>query len=139
MKAKEYLRQVKRLDDIIDAKKEQIEILRSMSTNITATLNPNRVQESTSHDKVQKLIVKIVDFEREIIDNIDELIDLKREIINKIDAVQDDNYKLLLTLRYLNFKTWEEIADEMDFTFQWVHQLHKRALINFEELYFALD
>ena len=136
MKAKQYLRQVRRLDNTIDAKIEQIETLRSMSTNITTTLNPDRVQESKSHDKIEKLIVKIVDLEREITDDIDALIDLKREIMNKIDAVQDDNYKLLLALRYINFKTWEQIAVEMNFTFQWVHQLHRRALIVFEEMYF---
>lgn len=134
--AKQYLRQIRRLDDTINAKIEQIELLRSMSTNITATLSSDRVQGSKSHDKIGKLIAKIVDFEREIINDVDKLIDLKREIIHKIDAVQDDNYKLLLTLRYVNFNTWEEIADEMDFSFQWVHELHKRALINFEEMYF---
>lgn len=136
MKAKQYLRQVRRLDNTINAKIEQIETLRSMTTNITTTLNPDRVQESKSHDKIEKLIVKIIDLEREIINDIDALIDLKREVMHKIEAVQDDNYKLLLTLRYLNFKTWEQIAVEMNFTFQWVHELHKRALINFEELYF---
>lgn len=134
--AKQYLRQIRRLDNTINAKIEQIELLRSMSTNITATLNPNRVQGSKSHDKIGKLIAKIVDFEKEIIDDVNKLIDLKREIIHKIDAVQDDNYRLLLTLRYVNCNTWEEIADEMNFTFQWVHQLHRRALINFEEIYF---
>lgn len=134
MKAKQYLRQVRRLDNTINAKIEQIETLRAMSTNITQTLNPDRVQESRSTDKTEKLIIKIVDLEREITDDIDALIDLKREIMHKIDAVQDDNYKLLLTLRYINFKTWEQIAVEMSYECSWVHRLHSKALIAFDEL-----
>jgi len=139
MKAKQYLRQVRRLDNTINAKIEQIETLRSMTTNITQSLNADRVQETRSNDKIEKLIVKIIDLEREITDDIDALIDLKREVMHKIDAVQNDDYRLLLTLRYLNFKTWEQIAVEMNFTYQWTCELHKRALIQFEELYFKVQ
>lgn len=136
MKAKQYLRQVRRLDNAVNAKLEQVEVLRAMTTRMTANLTTDKVQESKSHDKIEKLIVKIVDLEREITDDIDKLIDLKTEVMHKIEAVQNDDYRLLLTLRYLNFKTWEQIAVEMEFTFQWVHQLHRRALIIFEEMYF---
>lgn len=136
MNAKQYLRQVRRLDNAVNAKLEQVEVLRAITTRMTANLTTDKVQESKSHDKIEKLIVKIIDLEREITDDIDKLIDLKREIMNKIDSIQNDDYKLLLTLRYLNFKTWEQIAVEMEFTFQWVHELHRRALIVFEEMYF---
>lgn len=60
----------------------------------------------------------------------------KAEAEERIEGIENDDYKLLLTLRYLRFKTFEEIAVEMGFTFQWICELHKRALIQFEELYF---
>lgn len=134
MNAKQYLRQVRRLDNIINAKLEQVEVLRAMATRMTAKLTANKVQESNTPDKTEKLIVKIIDLEKEITNDIDKLIDLKTEVMRKIDSIQNDDYKLLLTLRYLNFKTWEQIAVEMKFTFQWVHELHKRALIEFEKV-----
>lgn len=137
MTAKQYLRQVKRLDNIINAKLEQIEKLRAMSINISRVMSPDKVHSQENRSKTEKIIVKIIDLEREVTNDIDRLVDLKREIMQKIDAMEDDNYKVLLTLRYLNFKTWEEIAVEMDYTFQWVHQLHKRALIEFERKYFS--
>ena len=40
MTAKQYLRQVKRLDNIINAKLEQIEKLRAMSINISRVMSP---------------------------------------------------------------------------------------------------
>ena len=134
MNAKQYLRQVRRLDNIVNAKLEQVEVLRAMTTRITANLTTDKVQESNIPDKITILICKIVDLEKEIINDINKLIDLKTEVMRKIDSIQNDDYRLLLTLRYLNFKTWEQIAVEMEFTFQWVHELHKRALIEFEKV-----
>lgn len=135
MKPKQYLRQIRWLNNTVIAQLEQLETLRAMTTNITVKLNADRIQETKAHDKMEKLICKIVDFEKEITDDINKLIDLKREVIRKIDAVQDEDYRLLLTLRYLCFKTWEQIAVEMNFTFQWIHILHQRALIEFEKVH----
>lgn len=134
MNAKQYLRQVRRLDNTVNAKLEQVEVLRAMITRMTANLTTDKVQESNIPDKISTLICKIVDLEKEIINDIDKLIDLKTKVMRKIDSIQNDDYRLLLTLRYLNFKTWEQIAVEMEFTFQWVHELHKRALIEFEKV-----
>jgi DNA-directed RNA polymerase specialized sigma subunit len=134
MNAKQDLRQVRRLDNTVNAKLEQVEVLRAMTTRMTANLTADKVQESNIPDKIPTLICKIVDLEKEITNDIDKLIDLKTEVMRKIDSIQNDDYRLLLTLRYLNFKTWKQIAVEMEFTFQWVHELHERALIEFEKV-----
>lgn len=134
MKVKQYLRQIRRLDNEVNAKFEQIELLRAMTTRITSSLSSDRVQETKSNDKIGTLICKIIDLEKELTNDIDKLIELKGYVMRKIDKVQDENYRLLLTLRYLNFKTWEQIAVEMNFTFQWIHILHQRALIEFDEV-----
>jgi len=135
VKPKYYLRQVKQLDKIIDAKLEQIQNLKNMSTRVTSCLNNERTESNTIGDKVGSSVMKIIDLEIEINETIDKLVDLKREVTRKIDGLVNGDYKLLLTLRYLNFKTWEEIAVEMGFTFRWVHELHKRSLIEFEKIY----
>src|SRR5690554_2482725 len=137
MTAKQYLKQIRKLDNLINAKLEQIEKLRAMSINISRVMSTDNIRSQENRSKIEKILVKIIDLEREVTTDIDRLVDLKREIMQKIDAMEDDNYKVLLTLRYLIFKTWEEIAVEMDYTFQWVHQLHKRALIEFERKYFS--
>ena len=80
-----------------------------------------------------ELILKIVDLQKELETDINNLLDLKLKITYQINSIDNDDYKLLLMLRYLNFKTWEEIAVEMGYTYQWVHVLHGRALIYFQE------
>lgn len=64
---------------------------------------------------------------------IEELVHLQKSISSKIENLGNEEYSLLLTLRYLNFKTWEEIAEVMGYTYQWVHVMHKRALKEFEQ------
>lgn len=127
---KQYLRQLKTLDNLIQAKLDKIEELSSLAARITQIPQLIKVQESTSEDKLSEIVIKIVELENELKNDIDNLINLKFDIMEKINNIKNDDYKLLLTLRYLNFKTWEEIAVEMGCTYQWVHVLHERALIH---------
>lgn len=139
MNAKQYLRQLRRLDHIVQSKLDQVESLRSLAEKITHVPKTVSVQKSIPQDKMLELMPKIVDLEKEINRDIDDLLDLKIKIRREIDSIDNDDYKLLLMLRYVNFKTWEEIAVEMGYTYQWVHVLHSRALIYFEEKVQVLD
>lgn len=78
---------------------------------------------------MENVIVKIIDLEYEIDTDIDRLVDLKREINQAINSVKQPEYNLLLELRYLNYKTWEEIAGIMNYSWRNVHYVHSRALI----------
>ena len=133
MKAKEYLRQLKYLNNIVQSKLDDLEALRSLAQRITYVPKNIKVQESIPEDKFSELIAKIVDLQEEINNDVDNLLDLKLKITDQINSLDNDDYKLLLMLRYLNFKTWEEIAVEMGCSYQWVNVLHRRALIYFQE------
>lgn len=135
MKSKRYLHQIRRLDNMINAKLEQIELLKTLATKITADISNERIQTSNISDQVSSSVVRIIDLENEINESIDELVDLKREAMEKIDDLENEDHKLILTLRYLNYKTWEEIAVEMNYSYRNIHYLHKNALICFESLH----
>ena len=133
MNVKQYLRQLKRLDNIINAKFEQIVRLRSMMMSVTTNLTDDKIKSSSEPDKLSSVISEIIDLENGLTNDIQNLMTLKQKITLEIDSIQDDDYKLLLTLRYLNYKTWEQIAVEMGYTYQWIHMLHSRALVYFSE------
>jgi hypothetical protein len=139
MNAKQYLRQLRWLDHVVQSKLDQVESLRSLAEKITHVPKNIQVQESTPQDKMLEIMPKIVDLENEINRDIDNLLYLKLKITKQIDSLDNDDYKLLLTLRYLNYKTWEQIAVEMGYTYQWVHVLHSRALIYFSEKVQGID
>ena len=58
-----------------------------------------------------------------------ELYEVKAEILRVINKVDNSTYRLLLTLRYIRFMTWERIAEEMDLSCYWVRTtIHRNAL-----------
>ena len=54
--------------------------------------------------------------------------DLKKDIVHRINEVNNPEYKLILELRYLCFRSWEEIAVEMDYGIDNVFRVHRKAL-----------
>ena len=80
MTAKEYLGQAYRLDQRIDAKLEQVANLRALATKATATITDMPRSSSPNLQHMEGTIVKIVDLEQEINEDIDRLVDLKKEI-----------------------------------------------------------
>lgn len=128
MTAKEYLGQAYRLDQRINSKLEQVMSLRELTTKATATMSDMPGGGSRNVYKMQDIIGKIVDLENEINADIDQLVDLKREMVAVIKAVKNPEFQTLLELRYLCFKTWEQIAVDMDYDIRWLYRMHKRAL-----------
>ncbi len=87
---------------------------------------------------MSEVITKIIDLEAEINADIDRLVDLKQEIVAVIKAVNNYEYQMLLELRYLCFKTWEQIAVEMNYGIDNIYKLHTKAL-NFVAIPSALQ
>ena len=71
---------------------------------------------------------RIIDLQNEINRDIDELVDLKAEIREVIDAVPDTDLRLILEERYLNWKSWEQIAVTLGYNLRYLHRLHRQAL-----------
>ena len=128
MKAKEYLGQAYRLDQRINSKLEQITSLNELATkcNLTLTGMPGNPDRSTS--KTAEAVCKIIDLQTEIDYDIQKLVDLKREMVWVIKAVDNTEYQTLLELRYLCFKTWEQIAVDLGYNVRHVYRLHDEAV-----------
>jgi hypothetical protein len=131
MNAKEYLSRAYRLDRRINSKLEQLSSLNDLAVKCTTVLtgmprNPNR-----SNSAIADVVTKIVDLQAEINRDIDALVDLKREMVRAIKAVDNTEYQTLLELRYLCFKTWEQIAVDMGYSVRHVYRLHDEAVRNF--------
>ncbi len=68
-------------------------------------------------------------YEKTLNNKITELCKIKNEIAGAIGRVEDVQCRTLLTLRYLSFKTWEKIAEDMFYSDYWIRKaLHKKAL-----------
>lgn len=128
MTAKAFLKQAYRLDERIDSKLEQISALRSLTTKATTVLRDGPNSSTPYVHSRENIIVKLIDLEDEINRDIDVLIELKTRIGRIIKEVGHMDYKILLEQRYLCFKPWEEIADNMGYSQQHIFRLHEKAL-----------
>lgn len=126
--AKSFLQQVELCDKHINSKLEQVAQLRELATKITATWKQDIVSGGSDQDKIGNAVAKIIDLEEEINTAVDEFVDKKRKVSCVIDQIGNADYIAVLYKRYFEYKTWERIACEMNFTYQWVCKLHGRAL-----------
>ena len=128
MDAKEYLRQVERLDLRIKNKLIERQQWRDIAMGITANMEGERVQSSGSQSKMADAVNKCVDMEAEINGLVDSLIDKKKEVIETIERLDSPTEYNVLHMRYIQFKTLQEIADHYDRDYGWATTTHGRAL-----------
>lgn len=131
MTAKEYLRQLKTLDNLINAKLLEKERIRALATKVTSNLS-ERVQGG-GFGGIENTVIKITELEIQINADIDKLVDLKAEATQIIDSLEDNKYKAILSMYYVSNLTFEQVAENTDMTFRWIHKLHGRALKEFEK------
>ena len=133
MTAKEYLKQIRKANIMINYKQRQLDELRELCTSITSPINSDKVQTSGVSDKIGDTVSKIIDLQNIINSDIDRLVDLKQEIMAVIDKL-DATYLQLIYLRYFEFQTWEQIACEMNYSCPWIWKLHGEALQKVSEI-----
>jgi DNA-directed RNA polymerase specialized sigma subunit len=135
MNAKEYLSQALWLDQMILSKLEQLETLKSLSMKVTSSFAEEKISGgNVEKSKMESTIVKVIDLEHEINADIDRLVNLKKDIQDTINMMDDINQQLLLELRYLSGKGWDEIAASMGYDPRTVYRIHGKALKEFERM-----
>ena len=134
MKAKEYLQQLQRLDTMINQKIKELGDLRLMSQSVGGIdYSKEPVQSSPSGDApFVKPVLRMIELEQEINAEIDRFVDEKHEIINQIQALQNPKHIDILYKHYVEFKRLEIVAVEMNFTYQYIVELHGTALKEFQ-------
>ena len=128
MTAKEYLAQAGRLDHRINAKLDMLAALKDMATRTTSVMSEDIVSHTRNVHSLQDVIAKIIDTQEEINAEIDRLVDLKREVTDVIRQVRDPSCQVVLEYRYLCYRSWEEIAEDMKLNVRSVYRLHGQAL-----------
>lgn len=129
MTAKEYLSQAFILDKRIQVKERRLEWLKNHASYVSNNLT-EVVKASTSHrSAVEEAVVKIVDLEKELMNDINKMIELKKEIAFTIRSVNNIECETLLEMRYLTFMNWEEIASHLNYSNHYIYHLHRKALL----------
>ena len=129
MKAKTYLKQIELMDAKINTRLEEVERLNALATKTTSVMGGERVQASTSQQKMADCVTRIADLKTEINAEIDRFVNYKQEALKIMDKHCDPDCITLLYARYFQYKAWEHIAVDLNYTYKWVSGgLHQRAL-----------
>lgn len=129
-KKKEYLKSYKKLCDKLKSLEDQLQSLREVEQSA-------KIQQLSDMPKAHRqadlsdVMVKIEAIYTKIIRLRAECIEKKLEIESRIADMPDGIEADILRKRYLEFKPWEEICVELNYSWRQTHYLHSRALSNF--------
>ncbi len=101
--AKKYLSQAFGLNQRIESKLGQIEDLHDLATKATVTYSDMPKSPNRDGSRMEEAIIKIIDLENEINQDMMKLVELKKDIIRRIKAVESAELQTILELRYLSY------------------------------------
>ena len=122
-----FLEQVEKLDSIIKNKLIEKQQWKDIALGITANMDGERVQSSGAKDKMGNAVAKCVDIEAEIDSLVDKLIDTKKTVIQTIEQLYSPMEYNVLHLRFIQYKTLQEIADHYGRDYDWAKLTCKRG------------
>lgn len=133
MTTKQYLGQIERLNRMIENKVIEVGQIRSMACNISAPIDKERVQSSSSYDKIGEKVARLVDLENETDELIKSFVEKRKHIISQIDSIDRKEYYLVLTYRYVQFMDFKEIFLKMGISERNMYYYYGQALKEFEK------
>lgn len=137
MTTKDYLNQISRINRMINNKLVELSQLKELACSISAVSSEDRVMATPNFDKIGTKQAKIDEMERNIDALVDEYIIKRDQIVRQIDSMEDENVYNVLFSRYIEKKTFEVIATEMNYSWRQTVRLHGIALKKFEQKYGA--
>ena len=132
MKTKEYLLQIHRRDIQIGQRITQLQHMRDR-IHIMGSFDYSRDRVQSSPTSGNKQIEELVDFENRLLEMIKEEQQLKDKIISEIQQLEDPIHVEILFRRYVAWKSLKQIANDMNYAYQYVVNIHGQALKEFAE------
>ena len=124
MTAKQYLNRVRRIDKEIEALLRLVQKTRTSLESVTQNYETDGAQTSKDPHKYDRL----VELESLVDSKIDEQIELKAEILKTIMQLDDRRQRLVLMEYYVEMKTFEQVAVDINYSWRQVMKIHAKAL-----------
>lgn len=123
MDAKEFLQQIRMIDEIIKDKKEEIRRLDEIASSMGSFSTGDRVQSTRNPHKMSNAIDEIIDLDNEI----KKLSAKRKAIMDIIQKLPLDEYKLIYGL-YVKGLLLKSVAVECNKSYDWARKAHPKAL-----------
>lgn len=128
--AKVFLLQYMALSGRVDALTRAINDAMERAWNTGVSIKEIKVLSSPAeHDPMARDICNAIDATETLYEYRSKAEAALREILTAIDSIQDERQKLLLTLRYINGLSFNDIKGKMHYEETQIFVIHGRALI----------
>lgn len=133
MDIKSFLSQATWLDQLISTKVRQQGRVKDLALKVTTTYKDIQAYGGEQENsRMEASIVDMLALGKEINDDIDHLIKVKQEILLAIKTLDSLSDQLLLEMRYLDGRSWDEVAEVLCCDIRTVYRMHGRALRELE-------
>ena len=134
MNAKTFLSRAYLLQQAIRIKREQISQMRDLLTNISISYDKEKITSTPDSSPMEKNIVQMIEMKQELEEDIAQLAVVQKETLDIINRVENVKAREVLSKHYLGFKSWRDIAEEMDISQKWALNLHTKGLKQVDNL-----
>ena len=128
MTARQYLSRGRWIEREITALMQTRDDTRDRLTHITQNYESDGAQTTKDPHKFDALL----ELESRIDERIDALYAVKAEILETISKLEDSRERLALQLYYIDMKSWEQVAVDMNYSWRQTMNIRKRAIRNVE-------
>ncbi len=128
---KEYLSGYKNLCTKLQSLEEQLQSIREVKQSARTQKLSDMPKARNQSSDLSDVMVQLEVIFTKIINKRSDCLKKKMEIESIIADMEDGTESNILRKRYLEFKNWEDICDEIGYSWRQTHYLHDKALANF--------
>lgn len=132
--ALKLLKEIRHINHMIEQVQEQIDEIYTTLTNTTVKAKEIDVQTSIPNDPMADMIIKAVEYQKELQEYQATLIDRKNVALSVIRQMKIENQQLLL-LRYFKGYSVEEVGNNAGYTYRWAWEKIHSAEEEFISIY----
>lgn len=133
MEAREYLKQVRRLEVQLDNRLREIERLDADIHSISSTFGEGG-SSGFKHDRMQESVAKLEGRKEALSGFVDYYNEARDAILKNVEAINSPAHVQVLYKRHFESKKWEEIAVEMHYTYRHVLRIHDEAIDRLDKI-----
>lgn len=133
MRAKDYLLQISKIDKLIENKIAEREHWKTVAEATGTYSEGERVQSSSSGQKMADAVVRYVTIQEEIDEEVARLIDTRQDVIRTIEQLSVEKYNVLHKV-YVQGMDLNVVAIESKKSYSWATTVHGRALQDLQKL-----
>lgn len=131
--AQQYLERIEILETQIDRKRDKMERLYCLATKCTSSMSASGAAGGGNRDKMAPSDASL-DLEAEIAQDKETLKAMISEACDLLARLPGKAHYDVLKKHYIEYKSFEQVAVEMGYTYRNAHYLHGRALQAFEKV-----